>query len=205
MLGLLTGRGRRGAGPRLAGERVYLTPPRVSDWRAWADLRSRSREFLVPWEPTWPHDALTRSSFRRRVRAHAAERRHGSGFAFLIRRRADHALLGAITIGDVQRSVAQSCSLGYWIGQAYARQGYMTEALRLALRFAFDTLTLHRAAAACLPNNGASQALLRKLGFQQEGYAREYLRIDGRWQDHVLFGLLATEFERPALGNRAAE
>ncbi len=134
-----------------------------------------------------------------------AERRHGSGFAFLIRRRADDALLGGITIGDVQRSVAQSCSLGYWIGQDYTRQGYMSEALSLALRFAFGTLTLHRATAACLPNNGASQALLRKLGFQQEGYAREYLRIDGRWQDHVLFGLLASEFERPALGSRAAE
>lgn len=205
MFAFLQPRARGPAGPRLEGERVVLRPPRARDWRAWAAARRDSREFLAPWEPTWPTDALTRGSYRRRLRGHATEYRRGTGMTFLILRRSDGAVIGGITMGDIQRSVAQSCNLGYWIGQAHARQGYMTEALGLVLRHAFGVLGLHRATAACLPSNAASQGLLRKLGFRQEGYAREYLRIDGRWQDHLLFALLASEWERPPLAARAAE
>jgi ribosomal-protein-alanine N-acetyltransferase len=198
-------RGGRSTGPRLDGERVYLRTPRAKDWRAWAAVRKGSRGFLVPWEPTWPPDALSRRSYRRRLRGHALEHRRGTGMTFLILRRADDALLGGITVGDIQRSVAQSCNLGYWVGESHARQGHMNEALGLVLRYAFVTLGLHRVTAACLPANAASQGLLRKLGFHQEGYAREYLRIDGRWQDHLLFALLKSEWERPSLTARAAE
>ena len=105
-------------------------------------------------------------------------------------RRRDDALLGGITFSNVRRGVAQSASLGYWIGAPHAHQGYMTEALSAVLDFAFDHLALHRVEAACLPDNEASQGLLLKIGFQDEGYARQYLRINGRWQDHRLFALL---------------
>jgi ribosomal-protein-alanine N-acetyltransferase len=81
-------------------------------------------------------------------------------------------------------------SLGYWIGQPHTRRGYMTEGLSCACRFAFETLNLHRLEAACLPHNRASRALLLKSGFREEGLARRYLRINGEWQDHVLFGIL---------------
>jgi ribosomal-protein-alanine N-acetyltransferase len=198
-------RGRGPAGPRLEGQRIVLRPPRAKYWRAWAAVRRESRDFLAPWEPTWPADALTRGSFRRRVRSHAHEFRRGTGITFLILRRSDGAVLGGITVADIQRSVAQACSLGYWIGRDHARQGYMHEALGLVLRHVFVDQGLHRVNAACLPSNAASQGLLRKLGFRQEGYAREYLRIDGRWQDHLLFALLAGEWQRPAQTARAAE
>jgi ribosomal-protein-alanine N-acetyltransferase len=178
---------------RLGGPLVYLRPPRHKDWRRWAELRAMSREFLAPWEPTWPFDGLTRRAFRRRVRQHVLERRERVGYAFFIFRSADDQLLGGVTVSDVQRGVAQSCSLGYWIGAPYAHQGFMTAALRLVLTYVFGTLGMHRATAACLPANRASQGLLRKLGFREEGYAREYLRINGVWQDHVLFALLAKE------------
>ena len=177
-------------GPRLKHGRLYLRPARQSDWRAWASLRSESRDFLVPWEPSWSSDALSRAAFRRRLRSHEAEWQCGTGYSFLMFRSDDDALIGGITLSNVRRGVAQSASLGYWVGEPFARQGYMTEGLRAVLDFAFERLALHRIEAACLPANRASQALLRKIGFQEEGYSRQYLRINGRWQDHRLYAVL---------------
>jgi len=183
----------RGDGPlsvRLEGPRVYLCPPRMADWRTWALLREESREFLVPWEPTWPHDALTRQAFRRRLKAYNQEWRQGSGFSFLVYRLSDSGLMGGVTLSNVRRGVAQAASMGYWIGERFARQGYMTEAVLAVVEFAFEELGLHRIEAACLPHNDPSRSLLLKVGFRQEGYARQYLRINGKWQDHLLFELL---------------
>ena len=177
-------------GPRLKHGRVYLRPARQSDWRAWANLRSESRDFLVPWEPSWSSDALSRAAFRRRLKSHEAEWQRGTGYSFLMFLSDDDALVGGVTLSNVRRGVAQSASLGYWVGEPFARQGYMTEGLRAILDFAFDRLALHRIEAACLPGNRASQGLLLKSGFKEEGYSRQYLRINGRWQDHRLFAVL---------------
>lgn len=180
-------------GPRLNHGRVYLRPPVQRDWRVWAVLRAESREFLAPWEPTWAFDSLTRAAFRRRLRMYRNEARQGTGYSFLIFRGADDALLGGVTLSNLRRGVSQCATLGYWIGAPYQRQGYMSEALPAVLRFAFDQLGLHRVEAACLPDNQASRSLLLKSGFREEGYAREYLRINGRWQDHVLFAILRND------------
>lgn len=131
--------------------------------------------------------------------------RDRTGYAFYVFHRESGTLLGGITVADVQRGVALCCSLGYWIGQEHARQGYMTEALALVLDYLFDELGLHRVNAACLPSNRASQALLRHSGFREEGFAREYLRIDGRWQDHVLFAMIANDRTATERAVRAAE
>ena len=173
--------------------RVLLRPPQQRDWKRWATLRDESRDFLSPWEPTWPYDALTRRSFRRRVRAYNQELRQGSSFSFLIFRRSDNVLMGGVTLSNLRRGVAQSASLGYWIGRPHARQGYMSEALALVLEFGFEQLGLHRIEAACLPHNAASRALLLKTGFSEEGHARQYLRINGAWQDHLLFAMLRSD------------
>lgn len=183
---------RIGQGPdlRLERGRIYVRPPVQRDWRTWAELRAESREFLVPWEPTWTYDALTRGAFRRRLRMNRGEMRQGVGYSLLIFRSADDALLGGVTLSNVRRGVAQAANLGYWIGQRYSRQGYMTEALMATLDLAFGRLGLHRVEAACLPQNAASAGLLLKCGFREEGFAREYLRINGKWQDHRLFAIL---------------
>lgn len=164
-------------------------------------MRAESRDFLVPWEPTWAYDALTRSAFRRRLRMYRAEMRQGIGYSFLIFRQSDEVLLGGITLSNVRRGVAQTASLGYWVGAPFSQQGYMTEAIACILRFAFKDLGLHRVEAACLEANVASKSLLRKSGFREEGFARGYLRINGRWQDHVLFALLRDDL--PALHSDA--
>ncbi len=187
-------RGGLDRGLRLQRDRVYLRFPVQHDWRAWSALRADSQAFLAPWEPTWSYDALSRSAFRRRLKMYQAELRQGVTYSFLIFRAADDTLLGGITLSNLRRGVAQTAGLGYWIGAAHARQGYVTEALWAVLEYAFQRLGLHRVEAACLPGNEASRRLLLKSGFQEEGYAREYLRINGSWQDHQLFAILRGEF-----------
>ncbi len=177
-------------GNRLDGPRIYLLPPRYRDWRAWETLREASREFLTPWEPAWTPDALSHAAYRRRMRQVALEWHNDSGYGFHIFRRQDKALVGGVSLSHLRRGVAQSASLGYWIGAGFARQGYMSEALGCLIPFAFRRLGLHRLDAACLPDNEASRRLLARLGFSGEGRARAYLRIAGAWQDHLLFSLL---------------
>ena len=174
----------------LGGDRIYLRPPKRGEYLDWSRLREASRSFLEPWEPVWPADALSRMSYRRRLRRILADWREDVGYAFHLVRRSDERLLGGIALSNVRRGVAQTAGIGYWIGAEFADQGYMTEALDAFISFAFSDLGLHRLEAACLPRNEASYRLLMKVGFHQEGMARSYLRINGAWEDHLLFGLL---------------
>ncbi|MGA8654132.1 MAG: GNAT family protein [Xanthobacteraceae bacterium] len=176
--------------PSVVGEGVVLRTPQATDHMEWAALRELSREFLIPWEPTWPADDLSRSAFRRRVRRYAEDLRTDQSYAFLIFRSYDNALVGGLTLANIRRGVAQAGSLGYWMGLPYVRQGYMTAAVRAVIPFAFGTLRLHRLEAACIPTNSASIRLLENTGFVREGYARDYLCINGMWQDHLLYGRL---------------
>ncbi len=176
--------------PSVVGEGVMLRTPQVTDYGDWAALREASRDFLTPWEPTWPVDDLSRSSFRRRIRRYAEDLRTDQGYAFLIIRSSDNALVGGLTLANVRRGVAQAGSLGYWMGQPFVRRCYMTAAVRAVIPFAFGTLRLHRLEAACIPTNTASIRLLENTGFIREGYARDYLCINGIWQDHLVYGRL---------------
>jgi [ribosomal protein S5]-alanine N-acetyltransferase len=176
--------------PSIVGEGVVLRTPQTTDYNDWAALRERSREFLTPWEPTWPADDLSRSAFRRRIRRYAEDLRTDQGYAFLIIRNSDDAIIGGLTLANIRRGVAQAGSLGYWMGLPFVRRGYMTAAVRAVIPFAFNTLRLHRLEAACIPSNAGSIRLLENTGFVREGYAREYLCINGIWQDHLLYGRL---------------
>ena len=176
--------------PAICGAGVTLRVPQSGDFTEWAALRELSRAFLVPWEPTWPADDLTRGAFRRRLRRYADDLRADLAYSFLIFRGGDGAMVGGVTLANIRRGVAQAGSIGYWVGAPFARQGYMTAAMRALIPFCFGTLRLHRLEAACIPSNAASIALLEKTGFQREGYARSYLCINGKWQDHLLYARL---------------
>jgi [ribosomal protein S5]-alanine N-acetyltransferase len=182
--------------PLLRGDGIYLRPAVSGDFAAWVRLRSESREFLTPWEPLWPEDDLTRAAFRRRLRRQSDEMARDEAFSFLIFDAGADTLLGGLTLGGIRRGVAQSGTLGYWMGAPHAGKGRMTRAVASAVRFGFATLRLHRIEAACLPENTASQTLLERNGFQREGLARGYLRINGAWRDHLLYALVEPEATR---------
>ena len=175
---------------RIETERLTLRPPEHGDYHGWSTLRRESQTHLTPWEPTWAADHLTRKSFTNRV--YWAQRSVAAGTAiplFLIRR-ADGALLGAITLDNIRRGPAQSASTGYWTGAPHARQGYMREAILALVHHAFTTLDLSRIEAGCLPENTPSRRLLESCGYKYEGVAQSYLQINGRWRNHVLYANL---------------
>lgn len=181
------------AGPVVEADSVRLRAPRMSDYREWAELRAASRAFLQPWEPRWPEDDLTRAAFRRRLALYARDRDLGQGYAFFVFRRTDDALVGGINLRNIMRGVAQSGAIGYWAGEAYARHGHTFAALKALTRHAFTGLGLHRLEAACCTDNEPSCRLLLKAGFRFEGVAHSYLKINGNWRDHLLFGLIGSD------------
>ena len=177
---------------RLETERIVLRLPAHSDFNAWTALRVESRDFLTQWEPVWSPDHLTRKSFTNRV-YWAARASHGGTALPLFLLRRDGVLLGAITLDNIRRGPAQTGTIGYWIGQPFARQGYMREAIGALVHHAFTTLDLSRIEAACLPENAASRGVLEKSGFKYEGVAQSYLQINGRWRNHVLYANLRSD------------
>lgn len=182
--------GRMSEEIRLGSAGVTLRTYRPEDRDAWLALRAGSALTLKRFEPRWPADELTRAGYRRRLRRYADELARGEGYAFLVLS-PDGTLVGGCNLSNVRRGSQQTATLGYWMGEAFRNQGYMSAAVRLACRFAFTELGLHRIQAACLPDNEPSKAVLRKCGFREEGLARSFLQIDGVWRDHVVFALLA--------------
>ena len=188
----------------LSGRRVSLRLPQMHDYPAWYRLRRESHAFLKPFEPRWTEADLQRSVFAMRVKRARQEAEEGTDytlFAFLSDGRSE-TLVGGITLSNIRRRAAQFVTLGYWMGQQYAGQGLMTEAVGVALPFVFDTLDLHRVNAAFMPVNTASRRVLEKNLFVEEGRAERYLQIDGRWEDHVLMGLNRERWQTGRQGQR---
>lgn len=175
---------------RIETERLTLRPPAHGDYRAWAMLRQDSAAFLTPWEPTWTADHLTRKAFTNRVYWAQRSIASGSALPLLLIRRADQALVGAITLDNIRRGPAQAGTTGYWVGAPFARQGYMREALQAVVHHAFTVLDLSRIEAGCLPENAPSRQLLEQCRYKYEGVAQSYLQINGRWRNHVLYANL---------------
>lgn len=179
--------------PKLETERMTLRLPQHADWRAWAGLRETSAAFLTPWEPTWAADHLSRKAFTNRVYWASRAEASGSALPLLLIRRQDQVLLGAITMDNIRRGPAQAGTLGYWMGEVHARQGYMREAIQAVVHHAFNVMDLSRIEAACLPENLPSRGVLEKTGFKYEGVAQSYLQINGRWRNHVLYANLRSD------------
>jgi ribosomal-protein-alanine N-acetyltransferase len=179
--------------PVVETERMTLRLPAHGDWRAWAQLREASADHLMPWEPVWSHDHLSRRAFTNRVYWAMRAETAGTALPLLLIRREDQRLLGAITLDNIRRGPVQAGTLGYWIGAPFARRGYMREAVQAMVHFAFASLDISRVEAACLPENAASRGVLEKSGFKYEGVAQSYLQINGRWRNHVLYANLRND------------
>jgi ribosomal-protein-alanine N-acetyltransferase len=158
-------------------------------------LRAENRSFFEPWEPERPSGLDTVSGQLRdldsRERDWAADKRYS--FAIVAE---DGTLVGAVILSNVARGAFQNATVGYYVGSAYNGQGYATAGVIHAVEFAFNSIGLHRVEAGVMDHNPASKRVLEKAGFRHEGFARNYLKIDGGWRDHHIFAITKEDWAR---------
>ncbi len=160
------------------------------DVEALTALYVENRQYLAPWQPLRPDAYFTRAGQTAAVDAALADRASGTAVSLVVLGTLGE-VVGTVTLSSIIRGAFQSCSVGYWLAERARGQGLATAAVREAADLAFGDLRLHRIQAETLRHNRRSQRVLERLGFEQYGTARSYLRIAGRWQDHVLYQLLA--------------
>jgi len=160
------------------------------------DYVDRNREFLLPWEPTRTPDFYTLDRQRELLRFDRQSMKQDQLFKVWLYKKEDpDRIIGSIGLSNIVRGVFQSCHLGYRLDVQEVNRGYMAEALQAVIEIAFGELGLHRIEANIMPRNAASMRLVEKLGFQPEGLARKYLKINGVWEDHVHMTMINEEME----------
>ena len=180
----------------LVGRRLVLRPIAASDFDAWRGVRRRSADWLIPWEaariPGAPDVVEDRGAFEARCAARQRERMLGTGYGFGLF--VEGAFVGEINLNAIQRGAFQSAYVGYWIDKEHAGNGYMSEAVVLLMRFAFEELHLHRLQIAIIPRNRNSRRVMEKLDLREEGVAERYLEINGVWEDHIRYAITTEEW-----------
>ncbi|MEK3790239.1 GNAT family protein [Paenibacillus sp. FSL R7-0204] len=172
---------------------IYLSLLELTDAEELLSLRLRNRTAHQQFEPLRSEDYFTLESQRQLINQRILDAQQDSAYMFGIYLLSGE-LIGQITISNVVRGVGQFCDIGYLIDHEQQGQGYTSAAVHLILGYAFRSLGLHRVQAAILPHNNGSRRVLEKNGFQAEGLARRFIRINGEWQDHRTYAILAEEF-----------
>ena len=178
-------------GIQIKTENLLLRLPKYEDFESWLDLREISQEFLKVWEPKRNNDFFRRSAFNNRVKWASDSFKKKQAVHFFIFNKSGN-FIGSITIDNIRRSPSESGTIGYWLGEAFTKKGYMTEVLKHVIDYSFTELNLSRLEAATLPENNPSRKLLEAAGFKYEGVGQSYLQINGRWRNHILYGLLSS-------------
>jgi ribosomal-protein-alanine N-acetyltransferase len=184
--------------PCFETERLEVRMARDQDVPEIVRYFNENREHLRPFDPVRPPAFFGSRFWEAQVKQSASEYFGDRALRlFLFRKGPPHGIVGTANFTRIDRGVAQSCSLGYGLAAGAQGQGLMVEALRPAIEFVFGTLGLHRIEANYMPHNRRSGGVLRRLGFVVEGYARDYLLINGRWEDHVLTSLTHPHWQPP--------
>lgn len=174
----------------LSTRRLNSSPPSHADAEELLRYYTRNRIHLKPWEPERGDDFFTVASMEKRIHDMACAMEAQQSLHLLLREKSTGVMVGECGFTNIVRGPFQACHLGFSLDHALQGQGLMHEALTFAIGHVFSTLELHRIMANYRPENGRSHALLQRLGFQQEGCARSYLKIDGEWRDHILSALI---------------
>jgi ribosomal-protein-alanine N-acetyltransferase len=175
----------------ITGVNVYLRPPRLSDAKAFRAAVRASADLHRGWTSA-PESPARFAAFVRRYAGRGTQPTHAG---FLVRRD-DDALVGVYNFSEITRGAFQSAFLGYFAFAPLAGRGLMSEGLAAALDIAFGKFRLHRVEVNIQPNNARSLALAARMGFTREGYSRRYVKIGGRWRDHVRFAMLAEDWRK---------
>jgi [ribosomal protein S5]-alanine N-acetyltransferase len=172
--------------PRIPTPFGLLRPAVEDDAPSLLDYRIRNRTHLAPWEPARDATYHTLAGCVVAIAEADEAARLDRGYLLLMLSPDERRVLGTVRFANLVRGAFQACHLGYGLDASLQGRGLMREALDVALNWAFGELDLHRIMANYMPRNQRSAALLHALGFQREGYAPKYLKIAGKWEDHVL-------------------
>lgn len=182
---------------RLVTERMVVRLAGERDGYRLADYYSENKEFLKPWEPTRDNSHFIPSSWNNRLHLMSELHRQGNAFHFILLDNEENEVMGVVNFSNILRGAFHACYLGYSLGKKWQGQGLMHEALVHAIRYMQKHQGMHRIMANYMPHNSRSGNLLTRLGFEREGYAKQYLQIDGEWRDHVLTALTDTTWKQP--------
>ena len=178
--------------PCLTASRITVRFAQPDDVPVIVEYYTTNRVFLTPWEPKHPEEFFTEAFWVKEVRDRLQGFQLGQSAKFFL---CEHTsakrskIIGSINASNIIRGAFQACNLGYSLAQDKQHQGYMTEAFSITIPYLFEELNLHRIMANYMPHNLPSGKLLKRFGFVVEGYAKNYLQINGHWEDHILTSL----------------
>ena len=173
--------------PLIVTERLEIRLPTMTDYEAWVKVRRNSEKFLHHWEPEKARGFYSKNSFQMRVRWARKNFKLNQVLHLFFFSKVNNDLVGGLTLDNIRYGPFDSASLGYWLGEEFANNGFMTEALKSIIHYANKTLKITRLEAATLPTNNASKRVLEKCDFKYEGVGQSYLQINGRWRNHVMY------------------
>lgn len=182
----------------LTTQRLVLRLGKTEDIPAILQYYRANRAYLEPFEPQRPDNFYTRDFWKTVLVARESDWRTGYAVKLLIFLQAEpDQVIGTINLNTIVRGAFHGATLGYGLSAQHQGQGYMTEAGQRLMTYAFDELNLHRIMANYMPQNHRSANVLKRLGFQIEGIARDFLFINGLWQDHVMTSLVNPHWQMP--------
>lgn len=173
----------------LNSERLKVRQIRMQDAQALLDFHLTNKDFLSPFDPPVPESFYTLDYWKDKILHSKQKWLEKEELRLIIQQEEESDVIGCINFTQIQRGPFHACRLGYKLGERFQGKGYMSEALQRAIEYMFNELNLHRIEANYIPSNRKSKNVLRRLGFVNEGMAKNYLYIDGKWQDHQLTSL----------------
>jgi len=178
----------------LETERLYLKMLDESSAKEVTSYHKRNRTFLKKWESFKRDDFFSEEYHKRLLSLEKEEIENGVRLKLWIYLKEGDLLIGYLNFGNIIRGSFESSYLGFKLDDSKKNNGYMTEAMEKSLDYYFNVLKLHRVEVNVMPSNVASQKVVKKIGFSEEGMARKYLKINNNWEDHIHFALLREDF-----------
>jgi ribosomal-protein-alanine N-acetyltransferase len=175
----------------LSGDKIFIRFFEDTDAEALLDLHLRNGEFFQKYSPTFSDDFYTLDSKRKYISSSIKQREEDKAYSFGIYLKDNGKLIGDISLYHISRGSLQRCLIGYSLDKQYNGRGYTTEAVYLAVEFAFNELNLHRVEAGVMLSNIGSMRVLEKAGFHKEGIEQKGVKINGKWEDHQIFATIS--------------
>lgn len=178
-------------------ERLILEPLSAKHAGELLAYYERNREYLQPWEPDRGELFYTLEYQRTAIASSEEEFAQGTAARFVAVEHEGAEIVASVNLSNIRRGVIHTGIIGYSVDEAHQGRGYATEAAGAVVAYAFDVLNLHRVETSYQPTNERSGRVLRKLGFIVEGYARDYLFLNGAWRDGILVSRTNPAWQHP--------